>query len=1257
MAERPSGSGSGKGGKGSSKTRRTTRSNLGRSDETGATLVAAEETPTEIRRRLAGCAKGAAGAFVVVGVVLAVVTVLSLIGGGAAYQYFVKLNPGPHIDREHVRSIIAQESPVYYADGTSHVGVFFEEEHRLFVPYEELPQAYVMSIIAAEDGRFWHHWGIDPKGIARAMRDNIAAGGIVAGGSTLTQQTAKNLYYRPDRSIRAKGVEFLNAMRLEAHYDKTEILEFYVNQFHVSGNGRGLGIAARHFFDREVEELSVAESAFLAGLVKGPSNYDPFRGSAASSEKAVVRAHERTRYVLGRIVAERAENLARPAINKEDRAAAEQRLAEAEALREEAARLLEEGFELPFKRGAFRFESSAVLDEVARRLSEAPFDEILDEAGIENAQTDGLHVITTLDPDVQREATYALWHHLTIAGTWLEGLGPDAFVLEGHRGPRFDPDFPPRPHEYRVARVAEHEGDAGRRFLRLDLGGHLCILDRTAVVRVAVASWRGRKKNSRVKVPTKEVDAFVNAIPDDSIVLTSVRDIQDDVAYCDLELRPELQGAVTVLQDGQVRALVGGNDNRNFNRTTALRQFGSTWKLLVYHAAMRLGWSPDDVLDNSRNVFPYSTTFYYPRPDHTPAERVSLAWAGVNSENLASIWLLYHLMDRLTETQIADLAVAFEMAQREGEDIKEYRTRVQKMGVLPTAKRVEESLFLQSRQEVYASLDASDYPEDGVALQSLLYGWGFGTEGSRVSRESASTRAWKQRALDNNWRTLSGKMSGCRFQYEALADALKKGNVPDRRVVQDLTVWIDEDTIEVNCGGAPEGYVKPDADFVNSLPKDDEPPEAEIRTADEAATDDGGEEERRSALARLFGGGDDNDDEGAEEGPSRRDIRRAVRKGPQLVPVEGVVIDERVHLGTLEAVEAAMERRRIAWELREEPPDLYDPEILYWHQDFRVLLAMKYVARLAEQYGVQTEIKEVLAMPLGASEITLEESAIMYTGLVSGTAWEFPGTAGANEVAKVPNSTLLIQEIRDVDGRVLYRAEPTPTRIAEPAVAEMSADIMRNVVLHGTGWRAREASIAGDHAIPYGGKTGTTNDYRNAAFLGFAPVAKPSGYTMSGGYVVGAYVGYDDNRSMSSGRIKLAGGSGALPAWVGTVQGLADAGLLGEPPTIELEEGEPWPLIVGNGLARLFVDPETGLASADGEETDAMTLVFKSLVEQEPDLEVPDLERPPRVSPGTEEAVLDSSRRRRPREDAPGGEGGVEATAVNLDDAEEPGEP
>ncbi len=115
------------------------------------------------------------------------------------YRQHVILEPGEQLSREYILAVISEESPVYYADGRTRLGVFFAEEHREYVPFDAIPEACVDAIVASEDKRYFDHFGVDPMGISRAMLMNLQAGGVVAGGSTLTQQTAKNLYYRPDR--------------------------------------------------------------------------------------------------------------------------------------------------------------------------------------------------------------------------------------------------------------------------------------------------------------------------------------------------------------------------------------------------------------------------------------------------------------------------------------------------------------------------------------------------------------------------------------------------------------------------------------------------------------------------------------------------------------------------------------------------------------------------------------------------------------------------------------------------------------------------------------------------------------------------------------------------------------------------------------------------------------------------------------------------------------------------------------------------
>jgi len=1049
-------------------------------------------------------------------------TLLGAVVAMAGYQYFVVHHPGAHLDPENIRGLINQESPVFYRDGQTRVGVFFEESHRDFVPWAELPPGYVMAIVAAEDGRFWYHRGVSPKHIARAMFSNLIAGGVVAGGSTLTQQTAKNLFKRPDRTLRSKLVELVNALRLEEHYSKQEILTFYANQFHVSGNGRGLGIAARYFFDKEVEQLSLLESAFLAGLVKAPSHYDPYLGDKERRKRAVSRARDRTGYVLRRLAAERPENLA-ASLPGFVQGSDEERIAAVKEVQAQAQKLSDEGFEIEFHRGVFRYDSSVVLDEVSRRLAQAPFPQVLEKAGITDPDGAGLEVITTLDPAAQREAIYGLWHHLTEVGVMLEGRTASDFVLTDGRGPRFQPERVLIPHTFHRARVAEHLSK-GASHLKVDLGGHECLLDRGAMVRAAVAVYRGQKKSKTAKAPTSVVNQFVAGLKDEAMVWVSVREVPESGPnLCDLELRPDVQGSIVALQDGEIRAMVGGNDNRNFNRATALRQLGSTWKPLVFHAALRLGWSPTDELDNSRQVFPFSSTYYFPRPDHDPLPVVSMAWAGVRSENLASIWLLYHLTDRLNLAQLRSLVASVGLARGEEEPLKAYRTRIQKEGVLPTPGRMTEVFFNQSKQETGTGLAFDGHPEDGLNLMSLHYGWGFSEESRRVQLEEPRARTRKLRALEHSWKHLEPLLSKCELQYKLVKRALKRGNAPYSELLTELSFWQNEGGLEVACGVPPQGYVP---------------------------------------LSQV-----------AEEG-----------RGLPLERFDDALVDDRLHGSTLRSLRSGIKRRKLARKAAgSNAPGLYEPDVLYWHQDFRVLLNMKIVVALARHYGVYTDIREVLSLPLGASEITLEEAASLYSGLTTGTSWSFPGEAYdaqsdamTGELDLPPSPTLLIAEIRDVDGRVIYKAKGASQEVTSSGVGEMTSDILRNTVLWGTGKRARQAIDAAGAALPVGGKTGTTNAFRNAAFLGFVPVASGGSYRVSGGYSLGVYVGYDDNRPLTSGNIKFAGSSGALPAWISAARGLQTGGLLGEP---KGKAGDGWAIERSFSLIRMPVDASTGLPS------------------------------------------------------------------------------
>ncbi|MDY6792304.1 MAG: PBP1A family penicillin-binding protein [Thermodesulfobacteriota bacterium] len=155
-----------------------------------------------------------------------------------------------------------------------------EREKRHLVSIQQVPEDLIYAVLAAEDGRFYQHHGIDPRGILRALHTNLRHGAIRQGGSTLTQQLAKNYFLTPERTISRKINEAILSIIIEAIYEKDEILEIYLNEIYLGQKGsvsiNGVGEASSFYFDKPVSKLSLPEAATIAGLIKGPNHYSPY---------------------------------------------------------------------------------------------------------------------------------------------------------------------------------------------------------------------------------------------------------------------------------------------------------------------------------------------------------------------------------------------------------------------------------------------------------------------------------------------------------------------------------------------------------------------------------------------------------------------------------------------------------------------------------------------------------------------------------------------------------------------------------------------------------------------------------------------------------------------------------------------------------------------------------------------------------------------------------------------------------------------
>lgn len=245
-------------------------------------------------------------------------------------------------------------------------------EDRILVQLDEVPPYLVETLIAVEDRDFYRHFGVSPRSIARAIWVNASAGGVVQGGSTLTQQLVKNFFLSNERSFTRKGTEALMALLLELHYDKREILEAYLNEVFLGQDGQravhGFGLASQYFFGQPLGELRLHQVALLVGMVKGPSFYNPRRFPE--------RALERRNLVLDLL--------------------AEQGVVSAE----EVVRAKQAGLDVSPRGSLANSSFPAFLDLVKRQLRQDYREQDLTE--------EGLRIFTSFDPLLQLKAEAAL---------------------------------------------------------------------------------------------------------------------------------------------------------------------------------------------------------------------------------------------------------------------------------------------------------------------------------------------------------------------------------------------------------------------------------------------------------------------------------------------------------------------------------------------------------------------------------------------------------------------------------------------------------------------------------------------------------------------------------------------------------------------------------------------------------------------------------------------------------------------------------
>ncbi|GBE12304.1 penicillin-binding protein 1A [bacterium BMS3Bbin14] len=1019
---------------------------------------------------------------------LVVLAILSGIVGGATLYWLVAVNPGPEIKLSYIEGILGRESPVFYRDGKQKIGVLFQKAHRQYLPFRLIPKPFINAIVAAEDDRFFHHFGIDIPGIIRAMIANIKAGRIVQGGSTITQQTAKNLFKRKSRSYRAKLRELLNALRLEHYYSKDKILEFYINQFFVSGNGHGLGVAARYYFDKNVNKLTLLEDAFIAGSVKRPNYYNPFiKKNRAAADLARKRAKERAAYVLGKM--RRLKMIS-------------------EAQYDQAMNST-----IVFRRGKMSFALNTVMDMVRDGLSTPEITNALEEHGISNVSTSGIKIITSIDPELQKKTLYDLRRELSRLDVRLRGYDRDQVQRE-YRSLDYKGDTQLNRGAFMFGHIeAIRNGNGRDPEIRVKFGHNLPdgIIDRQGLERMLTALVR-YKEQRWSKAADRDLPLLLSQLRPGDRVCVSIRKIdQQGTPLCDLERFPLLQGAALVMQHGVVRAMVGGMENRYFNRAVdARRLMGSTFKPFLFAAAMQLGWNSTDMLDNRRNIFVFQGKPYFPRPDHhSPYAEVSMSWTGVNSENLAAVWLLCHLTARLTPPRLREVAAHLDLAPRGGglqpESYEHFKRRIRDhFGIRVNQETLEQAAYDRAVKALEADFLFDDRSYDYGQLRQLPYGLHFDTYTEAVDRdlEDLDLPEQRQKELQLRRKILARNYLDLQPVMEAL-DRYRRYlalDSPGGREKNPLA-FLDSES----GNPLPDGHFRldPAGRVVFSL----QPPGKNWRLLSESAL--------RERLRNM--------DE------------KTVRTFWDNVQLDGIL-----SVYAFRHVSAQMARERT--ELFSHKP--YSMAVLASVPDYRLMVGLQYLVHFGRALGVRSELEPVLSFPLGSNVISLMDAVHMYETLVTGKRY---GMAGEEKGDETGNDGLaIIERIETVDGEVLYSQKPVSDKVLDPRNAAAVGNILQNIVRYGTGAYAhahvrlnstrpekQQALQRLDLPVPLLGKTGTANRFRNAAFFGYVPRLAHDKTVMrlADGYTIGVYVGFDDNRPMVRGTTHLTGAAGALPAW------------------------------------------------------------------------------------------------------------------------------
>ncbi|WP_100641292.1 penicillin-binding protein 1A [Marinobacter salexigens] len=499
----------------------------------------------------------------------------------------------------------------------------FGEKRRAPITIEQIPTIQLQAFMAAEDSRFYEHFGVDIKGLARAAIELVSTGSIQSGGSTITMQVAKNYFLSRDRTFIRKFNEILLALQIERELDKNRIFELYLNKIYLGNRAYGIAAAARVYYNKPVSELSLAQMAMLAGLPKAPSAYNPL----ANPERAL----QRRDWILGRM--------------------------------KDLGYIGPDGYELAIQAPVTATYNATETEVDADYVAEMARAEMVERFG-EEAYTDGYSVTLTVDSKEQQTATDALRKGLEAYDRrhgFRGAIGKlDAKTLANNDLNSVMLNYP-RIESLMPAVITSVNDDKGEASAHVRQFG-------PAVMPLESMQWARRYRTVNLTGPKPEKPSDVVSVGDVVYVRidelpkvatptepgelpeTPASEIAQPVKVS-LMQPPKAEGALISLaaKTGAIQALAGGYSfgQSKYNRAMqAKRQPGSTFKPFLYLSALESGKTPATIYNDAPIVFDDSELETAWRPQNSSGQfygPTPLRQALTRSRNLVSIRLLRDL--------------------------------------------------------------------------------------------------------------------------------------------------------------------------------------------------------------------------------------------------------------------------------------------------------------------------------------------------------------------------------------------------------------------------------------------------------------------------------------------------------------------------------------------------------------------------------------------------------------------------------------